>query len=332
MMRRIAHSAPSIGDAEVRAAERVLRSGHLAQGAEVAAFEEECAGVVGRRYAVAVNSGTAALHLALAALGIQDEQPVAMPAYACAALLSAIHLHNARPWLCDVTPNHTLDASALPEDARAAIAVHLFGAPAAIPAGTSVVEDIAQSIGGGTGSHGQVAVASFYATKLVTTGEGGMVFTDDEGLAEFVRDRRDYDNRDDFIQRYNYKMTDLQAAIGREQLRRLPAFIAARRAIAARYNEAFAGLPVDRPADGTEHVYFRYVIGVDERERLEGFLGKRGIEAKRPVYRPAHHYLGGDFPRAERAHRRCLSLPIYPKLVDTDVAYVIESVQAFWGV
>lgn len=330
MMRRIPHSAPAIGDAEVRAAERVLRSGYLAQGAEVAAFEEECAAIVGRKHGIAVSSGTAALHLALSALGVQEGLRVALPSYACASLLTAVHSHRAKPVLCDVNPEHTLDSAAVPENAAAVIAVHLFGAKAAVPAGKCIIEDIAQSIGGKTGRDGQVAVTSFYATKLVTTGEGGMLFTDDQGIAEFARDRRDYDNRDDFVQRHNYKMTDLQAAIGRVQLQRLPEFIATRRAIAARYTEAFAGLPFERPADGDSHVYFRYVIGVDDREGLEAFLNGRGIEAKRPVYRPAHHYLGGAFPNAERAHRRCLSLPVYPALVEDDVRYVIDSVRAYW--
>ena len=330
MMRSVPHSAVDVGEAEIQAAERVLRSGRLAQGPEVAAFEDECAAFVGRAHAVAVKSGTAALHLALAALGAKEDRCVAIPAYACASLMTSVRLCRAVPVLCDVTEDYTLDAAAIPRDAAAAVPVHLFGASTPIPTEMPVVEDIAQSIGGDTGRHGQAAVVSFYATKLLTTGEGGMLLTDDEGLAEYARDRRDYDNREDFIERHNYKMTDLQAAIGREQLRRLPGFIATRAAIAERYHEALADLPVGRPSDGTGHVYFRYVISSDERDALEAFLNARGIEAKRPVYRPAHHYTGGTFPNAERAHRTCLSLPIYPALVDEAVTYVIDSMLAFW--
>jgi perosamine synthetase len=326
----IHHSAPNIGDAEVAAVERVLRSGHLAQGPEVAAFEAECAEVLGRRYAVAVNTGTSALHLALGALGVASGDTVAAPSYACASLITAIGHQGAEPALCDVGPDYTLDPDAVPDECRAAIAVHLFGAPARLPSGIPVVEDIAQSMGGQTGRDGQVAITSFYATKLMTTGEGGMLVTDDEVIAEYARDRRDYDNRDDFHLRHNYKMTDIQAALGRVQLARLPEFLARRRAIALRYNEAFNGLPVTLPEpDG--HVFFRYVIATEQRDALEAHLAQCGVEAKRPVYRPAHHYLGGTYPESERAHAQCLSLPVHPSLTPADAGHVIESVLRFFN-
>ena len=175
-----------------------------------------------------------------------------------------------------------------------------------------------------------MAITSFFATKLVTTGEGGMLFTDDPDVAEVARDRRDYDNRDDLAPRFNYKMTDLQAAIGRVQLERLPGFLEARRTIAARYREAFHDLPLRLP-DPDGHVFFRYVAGSDRRDDIEAHLRECGVEAKRPVYRPMHHHLGGEFPGAEQAHRTCLSLPIYPSLVDADVKRVIESVRGFFG-
>jgi perosamine synthetase len=194
-----------------------------------------------------------------------------------------------------------------------------------------IIEDIAQSMGADTGRASPVAVTSFYATKMLTTGgEGGMVFADDEGLAAYVRDRRDYDNRDDYVQRYNYKMTEMQAAIGRVQLRRLPGFVERRRAIAAQYSEAFAGLPITLP-DAAGHVYFRYVVATADRDKLEAFLREHGVEAKRPVYRPLHHYFGGDFPGADRAHNECLSLPIYPTLTAAGVARVIELVRRYFA-
>lgn len=324
----IPHSATTIGDSEIEAAGRVLRSGKLSQGAEVAAFEEECASFVGRRFAVAVNSGTSALHLALIALGVEADDVVAVPSYGCASLITSIQLQRANPVLCDVEDSLNLDPRAVPEACSVSILAHLFGAPGELPAG-NVIEDIAQSIGGDTGRKGIVAVTSFYATKLLTTGEGGMTFTDDEAIAAAVRDRRDYDNRDEFVQRYNYKLTDLQAAIGRVQLRRLPDFIRRRQTIAGMYNEAFHALPVAIP-EPAGHVYFRYVIRTDRRDALEAHMATRGVEVKRPVYRPAHHYLGGEFPNAERAHRECLSLPIYPSLIDDEVRHVIDSVNRFF--
>ena len=307
-----------------------LLSGSLAQGREVEAFEQECAAFLGRRHAVAVNSGTAALHLALGALGVEPDEPVAAPSYACASLITAIHLHGARPELCDSANDFNLDASTIPTHCRAVIVPHLFGAAARMPHADLVVEDIAQSMGGATGRATRVAITSFYATKLITTGEGGMLLTDDEAIAEYARDRRDYDNRDDFIVRFNYKMTDVQAAIGRVQLTRLPEFLARRREIALRYQTAFRGLPVTLPnPDG--HVFFRYVVATPHREALEAHLRADGIDAKRPVYRPAHHHLGGVFPNAERAHAECVSLPIYPSLVDADAGRVIDSLRRFFG-
>ncbi len=329
----IQHSAPFIGPEEYEACARVLRSGRLAQGPEVEAFEAECAAFVGRRYAVAVNSGTNALHLALAALGVGPGDTVHIPTYSCAALLTAVALQGARPVLCDCTPDFNMDASAVPAGA-VAIAPHLFGKRAVLPESATVIEDIAQSMGGGTGAGSCVAITSFYATKLMSTGEGGMLFTDDEGLAEFARDRRDYDNRDDFQLRYSYKMTDLQAALGRVQLKRLPGFIQTRRAIAARYTEAFMGLPLELPGP-ENHVFFRYVVGVEARTELESHLRGRGIEAKRPVYCPAHRLTGVDsggmrFPHADHAHACALSLPAHPVLIEDDVQNVIESCLDFF--
>lgn len=329
----IPHSKPTIGDEEVRAVERVLRSGHLAQGREVEAFEAECAAFCHRRYGVATSSGTAALHLALAALGTGPATPVAIPSYACAALTTAIRLQYAVPVLCDINSNYTLDAASIPDSCPVGIIAHLFGAPASIsPGNCTIIEDIAQSIGGSTGRQTSIAVASFYATKLMTTGEGGMVLTDDAALAEFVRDRRDYDNRNTDVQRYAYKMTDFQAAMGRVQLQKLPAFLQRRHAIAEHYTAALTECPVQLPAS-PGHVYFRYVLATDQRDALETHLQQQGIEAKRPVYCPAHQTLGLDpdlFPHAERAHNQCLSLPIYPTMVDDQVTHVIESIRHYF--
>lgn len=336
----IQHSAPVIGDEEVEAVSRVLYSGSIAQGPEVEAFEEECAAFVGRRHGVAVSSGTAALHLALNALGVQERSTVAVPSYACASLLTAISLQRAQPFLCDVGGDFNIDTSSLPRDIDAAIVPHLFGAQAQVPPGPRVIEDIAQSIGGETGTQAPVAIGSFYATKMMTTGEGGIVLTDDEAIAEHVRDRRDYDNREDFCNRFNYKLTDIQAALGRVQLRRLPGFVKRRREIAARYLEVFRDLPLGLP-DAVGHVFFRFVVSAGRRGELEEHLQDRGIEAKRPVHRPAHHYFRtadevaaadgtGDYPGSDHAHDCAISLPIHPNMLDEDVQSVIDSVRQFY--
>ncbi|HPO13238.1 MAG TPA: DegT/DnrJ/EryC1/StrS family aminotransferase [Candidatus Hydrogenedentes bacterium] len=326
----IPHSKPCLGHEETEAVARVLQSGYLSQGNEVAAFEEECAAFVGRRYGVAVNSGTAALHLALVVLGVGKDDPVAFPSYVCAALLQAVSWQQARPVLCDIGPDFNLLAETIPAECPTVIVPHLFGARAPLPEGKVVIEDIAQSIGGSTGRASQMAIVSFYATKLLSTGEGGMLLTDDAALAEEARDRREYDNRDDFTIRYAYKMTDFQAALGRVQLIRLPGFVQRRREIAQAYSEAWKDLPVRLP-QGKDHVFFRYVIAAKDRDRLETYLRNEGIEAKRPVYRPVHQYLGGFFPNSEHAHLESLSIPIYPALISNEIQNMIKSVIKFFG-
>lgn len=324
----IAHSKPDVGPEELAAVQRVLDSGRLAQGPEVAAFESECAVMLGRRYAVATNSGTAALHLALITLGIGDADPVALPSYACAALLQPILWQRAEPLLCDIGGDFNILPESVPASARAVVVPHLFGAPATLPDTGCLIEDIAQSMGGNTGKAGIVTITSFYATKLMTTGEGGMLLTDDAGLAELARDLRDYDGRDHFRVRYAYKMTEFQAAMGRVQLRRLPHFLARRRALAEQYTSAFAGLPLRTPAAG-EHVYFRYVVGTPSAAALQAHLQARGVDAKRPVHHPIHHDLGGEFPQSDAAHERNLSLPMYPALSDEEIATVIAAMVEF---
>lgn len=325
----IPHSKPTIGPEEIAAVQRVLESGQIAQGREVAAFEEECASMVGRNHAVAVNSGTAALHLALIGMGVSSGDTVAIPSYACAALAQAIAWQGATALVCDIGDDYNLDPDRVPDSVMGVIAPHLFGATARLPRHPSVIEDLAHSIGGPTGRSSILAIASFYATKMMTTGEGGMLLTDDEGLAELARDLRDYDNRDDFQVRRAYKMTDFQAAMGRVQLKRLPEFIERRAKIAAHYDEGLADLPVLRPRRD-DSVHFRYVIATPERESLAAWLLERGIGACRPVYRPAHHTLGGECPRSERAHNENLSLPIYPELTTAETSIVIRSITAYF--
>lgn len=327
----IPHSRPTIGLDEIAAVTRVMRSGQLAQGKEVAAFEEECAAVLGWRYGVAVSSGTGALELALGALGVHRGAPVALPSYACTALPLAILRFGAKPVVCDVGEQYALDADDIPTNCGVVIQPHMFGARPSLPEGKTVIEDVAQSMGNEGKEKGAIGVTSFYATKFLATGEGGMVLTDDATAAEYVRDHRDYDNRETFdTRRFNHKMTDVQAAIGRVQLKRLPEFVARRREIAAQYSEAFSGLPVLLPR-GDNHVFFRYVVESDAAELMD-HLATRGVDAKRPVYRPAHQYpelaeyAPGPCPNADRAHDRCVSIPIYPSLGDAEVDAVIAAV------
>ncbi|MFP6583491.1 MAG: DegT/DnrJ/EryC1/StrS family aminotransferase [Candidatus Hydrogenedentota bacterium] len=167
-----------------------------------------------------------------------------------------------------------------------------------------------------------------------------MVLCDDEGLAEHLRDRRDYDNRDTLAQHFPYKMTDMQAAMGRVQLQKLSGFLARRRDISLQYSDTLREVPLVLPESG-EHVFFRYVVLSKARVAMERYLYAQGVEAKRPVYLPAHQYFSGEkknarvrlqerYPVADRAHAEALSLPIHPGMTDADVNHVAQCVQRFF--
>ena len=335
----IPHSRPTIGEDDAERVARVVRGGHLAQGPEVASFERGLAQRLGVAAAAAVSSGSAALELALRALDVGPGHEVIIPTYACDAVYHAVTRCRATPVLSDADPE-TLGLSAADAThrrtarTRAVIVVHPFGLAVDLDdfqaLGVALVEDCAQTLGatlGGRpmGARGGLATCSFYATKLLTTGEGGAV----AGRADLVaraRDARDYDERTDLAPRFNYKMTDMQAALGQSQLARLDAFIARRRALAARYRAALARAPRCRvPADaGERHVYHRFVVAIESPlTPILAHLERRGVTARRPVFRPIHQALGlSDYPNAERLWAECLSLPCYPLLTDGEADVV----------
>jgi dTDP-4-amino-4,6-dideoxygalactose transaminase len=197
-----------------------------------------------------------------------------------------------------------------------------------------VIEDCAQALGAElasrkVGTFGRVAICSFYATKIITTGEGGMLLSSDPDLLARSRNLRDYDKKDDFSPRFNYKMTDLQAALGRSQLKKLERFLGQREALATVYNEQLATLPCTLPLLQEGRIYYRYVVSTqgDITELIKKLL-KMGIEVARPVYRPLHRYLNlEDYPGAEMAWKSHLSLPIHPSLTSQDVHRVCQALQ-----
>jgi perosamine synthetase len=343
----IAHSRPSISDDDVERVARVVRSGLLAQGPEVAAFERELAARLGVDDAAAVASGTAALELALRALGVGAGDDVLIPTYVCDALHHAVTRAGGTPVLVDADPV-TLSMSA--KDAlarrtrrtRAAIVPHAFGLCVNLEPfralDVPLIEDCAQALGATVdgrpaGASGTLAVCSFYATKMIAAGEGGAVAGPAELVAR-VREARQYDERDTLRPRLNAKLTDMAAALARGQLGRLDAFVERRRALAARYRRQLARAPLRLPADRPGHVYHRFVVGVDgDPAALAEALAARGVAARRPVYRPAHRALGlTGYPDADRLWSESLSIPCYPALgdeaADRVAAALVEALRA----
>jgi perosamine synthetase len=333
----IPHSRPTLGEDEASRVARVVASGQIAEGAEVAAFETALARRFGTEAAAAVSSGSAALELALRALGIAARDEVIVPTFACDALWHAVARTGATPVLADADPS-TLSLSAddakrrLTPRTRCLVVPHAFGRPVGLDPflalGLPVVEDCAQTLSPSgvprpVGSRGAGAIGSFYATKLFTTGEGGAVAGTADVVAQ-ARAMRDYDEQWDLAPRFNFKLTDFAAALGSAQLTRLDDFLARRRAIAARYRRALAGAPCRLPLDAPDHVYHRFIVGVTKPlDAILPRLARQGVTARRPVFRPLHLALGvRGYPEADRLWAESLSLPCYPSLRDDDVDHV----------
>jgi dTDP-4-amino-4,6-dideoxygalactose transaminase len=349
----IPHSRPTVGDKDADAVVAVLRSGQVAQGPRVEAFEHGLAAFVGRRGGVAVSSGTAALELALRCLGVGAGDEVLLPSYVCMAPWLATMRVGAQARLVDIDPcGYALDpveaAKALSRRTRAIIVPHLFGLPADLTGlqerGVPLIEDCAQTLGAtetgrAVGSVGAISICSFYATKLLCTGEGGMLLADDPALLDKARGLREYDERV-VLQpaAFNYKMTDLHAALGLQQLSTIHSLLERRVALAARYQAALVGTGLLLPEvpKGRTHIYYRYVVRLDpvrhtkvSLDRLLEGLERRGVQCRRPVFRPLHRYLGIEgFPRTEEVMATAFSLPIYPSLTDAEAEQVIHAVHA----
>lgn len=342
----IPHSRPWLTEADVEAVAAVVRSGYIAQGPETEAFEGEVAASLGVGYGVAVNSGTSALHLALRAHGVGSGDEVIIPSYVCTALYHAVCHSGATPVIVDSAERgYNLDAGAVHERltarTKAVVVPHMFGFPAPVEEivalGVPVLEDCALALGAKrrgrfVGTFGTAAICSFYATKLLATGEGGMVLTNDSALVERLRDLRTYDCRDELRVRYNCKMSDLHAALGRSQLRRYPEFLRRRRRIAKQYLQAFAELPIDLPdqSPSDDPAWYRFVLRLRTPvPAMLARLAEHGIMADRPVYRPIHQYLGApveEFPNSEALYKSACSVPLYPALRDDEIERVIAGV------
>jgi perosamine synthetase len=341
----IPHSRPDITEEDVQAVASVLRSGGIAQGRETERFERETAAFVRAAAGAAVSSGTAALHLALQAAGLRIGDRVAVPAYCCASVLAGVRLAGCSPVLVDVDPARlvmdidNLRARVASGDLAGVVFVHLLGyfgpidelGSPAIP----VIEDCAQSLGARirgrhAGSFGTASVLSFYATKLMTTAEGGMVLSDDAGLVAKVKAMRC--SRESARGRaYPYAMNDMEAALGRSQLARFPLFLERRREIARIYRRELAGTALEyiEGADATEPACYRFIVRLPAGEPgpvIEA-MAEKGIECRRPFEEPLSILLGEDLPGAREAYATLLSIPLYPSLAYDEVMRVARALK-----
>ncbi|MFC1548572.1 DegT/DnrJ/EryC1/StrS family aminotransferase [Candidatus Omnitrophota bacterium] len=336
----IPHSRPTLGKEEAQAVEEVVRSGYIAQGDKVKEFEDELARFVGVKGAVVTNSGLSALHLGLVAMGIGPGDEVLLPSFVCSAILNAVYQTGAGPNLCDVElESFNISSESIKDtrtdNARAVIVPHMFGSPADLEkiegTGIPIIEDCAHSIGAmygdkRVGSVGRFSILSFYACKMIACGEGGAFLSNDEDLLQIARDRRSYDEKDHYKLRYNYKMTDIQAALGLVQLKKFPEMIKKRKELAARYDEAFKDMDIKLPRGEFDHVYYRYVI---RTEKDMSGIKEKGVMAGKPVFKPLHRYLElrSGFKNTDRAYSTSLSIPIYPSLTEEEQGRVIEAVK-----
>lgn len=338
---------------------KVLGSSQYVLGSEVASFEEEFAAYCRAKYAIGVNSGTSALHLALLAAGIGPGDEVITVPFTFVATTAAVYYTGARPVFVDIDPlTCTMDPAqveaAITERTKAILPVHLYGQPADIDPimevarrhNLVVIEDAAQAHGAAykerhAGNLGDLACFSFYPSKnLGAYGEGGMVVTSNPEYAKRVQMLRDWGQEHKYhhvLKGFNARMEGIQGAVLRVKLRHLEAWNEARRAIARAYSEALRGTGVGIPveAEYAKHVYYVYAIRVKQRDQVQKLLAAEGVQTgihyPFPIHLlPAYADLGyrvGQFPHSEQAAAEVLSLPLFPELTREQIHQVVTAVQ-----
>lgn len=376
----IPYGHQTIDEADIQAVERVLRSDYLTTGPAVGAFEEKVAGYAGAKYAAAVSNGTAALHTACLAAGIGPGDEVITSPITFAASANCVLYCGGRPVFADIDPaTYNLSPEEIEKKitprTKAVIPVHFAGRPCEMDAigeiakkhGLTVIEDGAHALGAAyhgrrIGTFSDMTIFSFHPVKPITTGEGGMVVTDDEKLYQRLKLFRSHGITREgwemegsapepgegwYYQQvalgFNYRMTDLQAALGASQMDKLDGFLQKRREIAARYSRAFAEVPgigIPEWPKEMESGWHLYVIRIQEKERAEVYrrLQEAGIGANVhyiPVYRHPYYQRHGYgevcCPRAEELYRQIISLPIYPGLTGEEQQQVIDTLLSICG-
>ncbi len=352
-------ASPDLDDAERKRVVEVLEDGHLADGPLVRQFESEFAEFCGADRGVATSNGTTALHAAFRGLGIGEGDRVITTPFSFVASANAIRFAGAEPVFADIDPEtYNLDPHAVEEiasagDVDAILAVHLYGLPAemdhlrdiADDHDLALIEDAAQAHDGEydgepVGSLGDAACFSFYPTKNMTTGEGGMITTDRDEVADRAARFINHGRTDTYEHAevgHNFRMTSIAAAIGRAQLEKLPGNVADRRSNAARITEAVRDAPSLTPPaepDGRRHAYHQYTVRCEDREAFRTHLESRDVATSvyypRPIHdQPAYADVSADAPEAERASNEVVSLPVHQGLSQDDIRQITDCVNTY---
>lgn len=358
-------SRPEITDSDIAAVTEVLRSPHLALGPKLAAFESAFAEYVGTMYAVGVNSGTSALHLAVRALDISDGDEVITTPFSFVASANCALFERAVPRFVDIDPatlnmDPALIEPAITERTKAILVVHIFGLPCDMDAieriadrhDLAIIEDACEAIGATfngqkVGTFGDAAAFAFYPNKQMTTGEGGMLVTDDAQIARLAYSMRNQGRtrKATWLAHerlgFNYRLDEMSAALGLSQLSRIDSVIARRNDVASWYIEALdglAGVETLGVVEGAVRSWFVFVVLVENgRIRSDAMetLASRGVDCRayfppihlQGVYRDLFEYKVGDFPITEEVAGRTLALPFYNTLGKSDVATIVEELE-----
>ena len=362
-IRRIPLARPDVGARELELVTEVLTSDVLALGPFAPRFEAAVAALAGRREGIACSSGTAGLHMGVRALGIGEGDEVITTPFSFVASANCLLYERAVPRFVDIEEDSLgldpdLVEQAATDRTRAVLPVHVFGRPCRIEAieaiarrrGWAMIEDSCEGLGSSVngrplGSFGDVAVFAFYPNKQITTGEGGIVVTDDAALADTMRSLRNQGRDTDgtWLRHvrlgYNYRLDEMSAAVGVAQVERLAELQAGRARVVAAYEQALGGKEWLRlPRAGADEVvdWFVYVVRLDpqiDRDRVIGLLAERGVPARpyfsplhlQPFYRQAFGFRPGDFPVTERVAASTLALPFSPRHTDEEVRYVADA-------
>lgn len=331
---KINHSKPYFDTTDEQAVLEVLHDKFVSSGPRGIALGEKASCLLGKNYGIPTQSGTDAMAASLSVLNLKPGTKVAVPAYICSAPLDALAMFGCEPIPVDIDRDSlaiSIDKINETQDLNTVIAAHLFGIPAPFYKieNKILIEDCAQTLaididGHRVGSMGQFAVCSFYATKLLTTGHGGLVAVDDEVLWNNINALFSHDKQDEWLPHLHFKMSDLNAALGLSQIGKIDKMILERKNIAARFLNAMGnkdGLP--------NSIFSRFIVVTDGfvDAMIEKF-NRVGIESKRPVFKPLFQYLNFDskkYPNAQWAHEHIISVPIYPGMKESE----IEAIETF---